>query len=63
MNGFRLSLVGAAIFFAGLFSLLLLPAGLPIAAILTGGALVWGGFVWTIFGRYVQQPPASPPKV
>jgi hypothetical protein len=58
-KGFRLSLVGAAIFFAGLFGLLVMPIGLPLAAVLFGGLLVWGGFMWTIFGPGYAAPPEA----
>ena len=61
--GFKLSLVGAVLFFTGLFALIVLPVGPPIAAMVVGGMLVWGGFIWTIFGPHIRpRPPAAPPE-
>jgi hypothetical protein len=59
MRGFKVSLTGAVIFLIGMLLLFVMPVGLPIALILIGGVLVWGGFLWTLFGRYFRQPPPS----
>jgi hypothetical protein len=62
LTGFKLSLLGAALFFTGLILLVVLPVGVPIAAMVIGGLLVWSGFIWTIFGGYVKPSPPSPPE-
>ena len=58
-RGLRLSLAGAVLFFAGLGALAFLPKALAVLAILVGGMLVWGGFLWTIFGYYSGQAAAD----
>jgi hypothetical protein len=57
MRGFKVSLTGAVIFLIGMLLLFVMPVALPIALILFGGVLVWGGFLWTLFGRYFRQQP------
>lgn len=51
----RLSAIGVLIFLLAITSLLYLPDGISIVAMLIGGMLVWGGFIWTIFTAY--SPP------
>ena len=58
-RGLRVSLGGAVLFFAGLGALAFLPKALAVLAILAGGMLVWGGFLWTIFGYYSGQAAAD----
>ena len=58
-RGLRVSLAGAVLFFAGLGALAFLPKALAVLAILVGGMIVWGGFLWTIFGYYSGQAAAA----
>ena len=58
-RGLRVSLAGAVLFFAGLGALAFLPKALAVLAILVGGMIVWGGFLWTIFGYYSGSAAAD----
>ena len=60
-SGLRLSLFGACVFLAGAASLVLLPKGVSILAMLAGGMCVWSGFIWTMF-HYYGSPPGPPPE-
>jgi hypothetical protein len=62
-KGLRLSLVGALIFVVSLAGLLVLPDLAPALGMLAGGALVWGGLIWTLFGYYgsPDDPLPGPP--
>jgi hypothetical protein len=58
--GLKTSLIGGAIFFLGMLSLLFLPLLVPVVAMIVGGALVWGGFIWTIFSYYAVPDENAP---
>jgi hypothetical protein len=51
-KGFRLSLIGAAIFFVSLALLAVMPPVGPLIGLTLGGVLVWAGLMWTLFGYY-----------
>jgi hypothetical protein len=57
-KGLRLSVIGAVIFLISVALLLVLPDLLPAIGLLVGGALVWGGLIWTLFGYYAS--PSGP---
>jgi len=57
-KGLRLSAVGIVIFMISVALLAVLPDLAPAIGMLAGGALVWGGLIWTLFGYYA--PPGGP---
>jgi hypothetical protein len=57
-KGLRLSMIGALIFLISLPLLAVLPSVIASIGIVGGGALVWGGLMWTIFSSPV--PPEEP---
>ena len=54
-KGLRVSLAGGLIFFPSVVGLLFLPALLATAGMLTGGMLVWSGFIMTLYSFYSGQ--------
>jgi hypothetical protein len=51
--GLRLSFAGAIVFFISLPGLLFLPDIAPALGMMIGGAGVWCGFMWTLYGYYL----------
>ncbi|HXH21363.1 MAG TPA: hypothetical protein VNN10_04980 [Dehalococcoidia bacterium] len=59
-KGLRLSLIGALVFLISISLLLVLPDLVPAVGMLLGGALVWGGLIWTLFGYYTSPEGPLP---
>jgi hypothetical protein len=61
-TGLRISVIGAVICLISLPLLSALPKELPSAGIVIGGAMVWLGLMWTIFGYYNTPHEPMPPR-
>jgi hypothetical protein len=58
-RGLRISLVGSAVFLAGILGLLVLPTAVAVAPMLIGGLIVWAGFIWTLMAFYMNSGASS----
>jgi hypothetical protein len=61
-KGLRLSVIGAVIALTSIALLIVLPDLGPSIGLLIGGAMVWGGLLWTLFGYYVPPGESTPPS-
>lgn len=58
-KGLRMTIVGMVIFLLSTLALVISSNGIPLIGMLLGGALVWGGFIWTLVQWYAANQPES----